>query len=124
MFCKYSYGINSCNDLRLENLKYMEGEGKNFKSALKDPALIVDVGMYLPRGVSICKNSNQYIFNCNINNIKTKIGFRGADDAKEKYEAKVLPWLRAQIDNFDTENRAYQNLMETYNVAKRVVDTM
>lgn len=110
------------NDLRIANLKYLEGEGKNFKSAAKEPALIVDVGMYLPRGVSICKDRNQYMFNCNVNNTKTKISFRGADDAKEKYEAKVLPWLRANIESFDTENEFYQNLMESYNVAKRAVD--
>lgn len=98
------------NDMRSANMRLLPGEGKNYRGTAIVARDDIAVGMYLPRGVTIClERLDKYFFFVKTSLETKKVGFPKAD-ARRVYEQRVLPLMKAADPDFLVKDAVYQQM--------------
>jgi hypothetical protein len=109
------------SDLRSENLRLVEGQGREYKGLEKIPVIPDNSGItmkFWPRNVTNTfidnSSTSPYTIHVKLSDKSKKRITCSIGTMKARFENDVLPLLRDEYPNFDEENEIYQRLFGEY----------
>lgn len=117
-------------DLRTENLTLIVDNGRGQKppaSVAFDKELVGDLGMaYMPKGLTVSKDARMgslfvITIKTEAKKVIKKLSFKTPEAASKVFNETVLPFMRANLEDFDANNEVYQRRCREYDEAMAIV---